>query len=86
MTAATIVKYACSLEENRDKPRHHIKKQRHHFGTKVMYSESNGFSSSYGTVRPYRRLNTEELMLSTVLKSSLDSKEIKPVNPKGNQS
>ena len=47
VTAATIVKYACSLEENCDKLRHHIKKKRHHFGTKVPYSESNGFSSSH---------------------------------------
>ena len=38
------------------------------------------------TVGQYRRLSTEELMLSVVLESSSDSKEIKPVNPKGNQS
>ena len=42
-------------------------------------------------VGPYRRLSTEELVLSKcgvekTLKSSLDSEEIKPVNPKGNQS
>ena len=38
-----------------------------------------------------RRLSTKELMLSScgagkTLESHLDSKEIKPVNPKGNQS
>ena len=38
-----------------------------------------------------RKLSSEELMLLTVvleksLESSLDCKEIKPVNPKGNQS
>ena len=37
-----------------------------------------------------RRLNAKELMLSNVilemnLESPLDNKEIKPVNPKGNQ-
>ena len=33
-----------------------------------------------------RRLNTEELMLMKTPESPLDSKEIKPVNPKANQS
>ena len=35
---------------------------------------------------PYRRLSTEELMLEKTLESPLNNKEIKPVNPKGNQS
>ena len=30
-----------------DKPREHIKKQRHHFADKVPYSQSFGFSSSH---------------------------------------
>ena len=34
---------------------------------------------------PYRRLSTEELLEKT-LESPLNNKEIKPVNPKGNQS
>ena len=43
-------------------------------------------------VGPWRRLSSEELMLfwtvvlEKILESSLDCKEIKPVNPKGNQS
>ena len=42
-------------------------------------------------VEPLRKLSAEELMLLTVelentLESPLDCKEIKPVNPKGNQS
>ena len=42
------------------------------------------------TVGPYRRLSAKELMLQTVvlekmLESPLDSKEIKAVNPRGNQ-
>ena len=42
-------------------------------------------------VGPYGRLRAKELMLSNcgageVLESPLDSKKIKPVNPKGNQS
>ena len=41
-------------------------------------------------VEPQRRLNTEKLMLLNLvlektLKSPLDYKKIKPVNPKGNQ-
>ena len=41
-------------------------------------------------VGPGRRLSTRELMLSIVvlektLESPLDGKELKPVNPKGNQ-
>ena len=41
-------------------------------------------------VAPGRRLNTGELILSIVvlektLESPLDGKELKPVNPKGNQ-
>ena len=35
VTAAMTLKDACSLEENYDKPRQHIKKQRHYFPTKI---------------------------------------------------
>ena len=34
----------------------------------------------------YRRIDAFELVLEKTLESSLDCKEIKPVNPKGNQS
>ena len=46
----------CSLEIKRclllgrkamTKPRQHIKKQRHHFANKGLYSQTYGFSSSY---------------------------------------
>ena len=30
-----------------DRPRHHIKKQRHYFAEKVPFSQSYGFSSGY---------------------------------------
>ena len=46
MTAAMILKDACSLEENYDKPKQHIKKQRHHFAIKRLYSQSYGFSNN----------------------------------------
>ena len=45
--AAMKLKDACSLEENYDQPRQHIKKQRHHFGNKGLSRQSYGFSSSH---------------------------------------
>ena len=50
-------------KENYDKPRLHIEKQRHHFANEGLYSQSYGFSGSYVTAGPSRRLSTEELML-----------------------
>ena len=47
VTAAMKLKDACSLEENYDKPRQHIKKQRHCFANKGPYSQSYGFSGSH---------------------------------------
>ena len=37
-------------EKLHEKPRQHIKKQRHHFADKDLYSQSYGFSSSSHTV------------------------------------
>ena len=57
---------------------------------KGLSSQSSGFSSSRVNVRagPERKLCAKELMLlncgvEKTLESPLDSKEIKPVNPKG---
>ena len=41
------MKTLASWKENYDKPREHIKKQRHHFADKGLYSQSSGFSSSH---------------------------------------
>ena len=71
----------------------HIKKQRHNFAEKGLYSQSHGFSSSH--VRMWE-LNYKEswvlknwcfwtVVLEKTFESPLDSKEIKPVNPKENQ-
>ena len=46
ITAAMKLKDAFSLEKSCDKPRQRIKKQRHHFADKRLYSQSYGFSSS----------------------------------------
>ena len=37
----------CSLENNYDQPREHIKKQRHYFADKGPSSQSDGFSGSH---------------------------------------
>ena len=79
--------------KNYDKPRQCIKKQRHHFADKGPYSQSCGFSSSHVWMW---ELDHEEgwapknwcfwtVVLEKTLESPLNSKEIKPVNPKGNQ-
>ena len=85
VTAVTKLKDACSLEE---KLQQHIKKQRHHFDDKGPYSQSYGFCLVMYRCESQliKKAESEELMLlKKTLESSLDSKEIKPVNPKGNQ-
>ena len=47
ITAAIKLKDGCSLEENYDQPRQHIKKQRHYFAAKNPSSHSYDFSSSH---------------------------------------
>ena len=77
-----------------DKTRSCIKKQRHHFDEKGPYSQSYGFSSSYVQVWELDHIEgwvprnwcIWTVVLGKTLESPLDSKEIEPVNPKGNQS
>ena len=65
MTAAVKFKATCSLEGNYDKPREHVKKQRHYFANKDLSSQSIVFPVvMYGCESwTYRKLSTEELML-----------------------
>ena len=71
-----------------------ITKQRRHFTSKGPYSQSYGFSSSHVWMRELDYKESLALknwcfwtvVLEMTLESSLDSKEIKPVNPKGKQS
>ena len=76
-----------------DKPRQHIKKQRHYFANKGPYSQSYTF---YGSHVWMWELHHKEscvpknwcfltVALENTLESPSDSKEIKLVNPKGNQ-
>ena len=71
-----------------------IKKQRHYFANKCSSSQSYGFSSSHVWMW---ELDYEEnwapknwcfwtVVLEKTLESPLDSKQIQPVHPKGNQS
>ena len=77
-----------------DQPRQHVKKQRRYFTNQGLSSQSSGFSSSHVLMW---ELDYKEswvlknwcfwtVMLENTLESPLDCKEIKPVNPKGNQS
>ena len=47
VTAATELKAFAPCSNSYDKPRHCIKKQRHHFANKGPYNQSYGFSSSH---------------------------------------
>ena len=77
-----------------DQPRQHIKKQRHYFVDKGPFSQSYGFSSSHVWMWELDHKENWVLknwcfwnvVLGKTLESPLDCKEIKPVNPKGNQS
>ena len=73
-----------------------IKKQRHHFADKSLYSQSYGFSSSHVWMRELDYKESWELslknwcfwavVLKNTLESPLDCKDIQPVHPEGNQS
>ena len=78
--------------KSNDKSRQCMKKQRHHFANKGLYSQSYAFTSSH--VQMWELDHKEgwapknwyflTVVLEKTLESPLGSKEIKPVNPKGN--
>ena len=94
VTAAMKLKDAYSLEEKLWLTWQRIKKQRHYFTDKGPSSQSYCFPSSqvgmweldYKESWALKNWCFWTLMLEKILESPLDSKEIKPVNPKGNQS
>ena len=77
-----------------DKHRQYIKKQRHYFDDKIPSTQRYGFSSSHVWI--WELANKEgwvpknwwfwTVVLEKTLESPLESKEFKPVYPKGNQS
>ena len=91
------IKTLAPWKKNYNKPRKHNnnkKKQRHHFAHKGSYCQSYRFSSSH--VRMWELDHREGwapknwyfhiVVLENTLESPLKCKEIKPVDPKGNQS
>ena len=94
VTADMKLKTLAAWKNSYDQPRQHIKKQRHYFANKDLSSQSYGFSSSH--VQTWEIDYKESwapknwcfwtVVLEKTLENPLDSKEIKPVNAKGNQS
>ena len=89
---------SCEIERRlllgrKGKPGQQVKKQRHHFAHKGPQSQSYGFSSS--CVQMWELDHTEDwalknwcfwiVVLEKTPENPLDSRENKPVNPKGDQ-
>ena len=80
-------------KESYDKPRQHIEKQRHHFANKGLHSQNYDFFNSHIWMwdldhkKGFGPKNWcfQVVVLEKTLEGSLGSKEIKSVNPKGNQ-
>ena len=94
ITAVMKLKECLLLGRKADKPRQHIKKQRHYFVDKGPSSQGYGFSSSHVWMWELDHKGSWVLknrcfltvVLKKTLESPLDCREIKSVNPKGNQS
>ena len=77
-----------------DKPKQHVKKKKRYLANKGPYGQSYVFSSGHVWIREldhkesWARKNWcfGTVVLEKTLESPLDCKQIKPVNPKGNQS
>ena len=86
------IKRPALWKKSYDQPRQHVKKERHYFADKGLSSQSYGFSSSQVWMWEFDYKESWApknwcfwmVMLEKSLESPLDSKEIKPANPKGN--
>ena len=93
VTADMKLKDTAPCTKSYNKPRQHIKKQRHYFANKGPSSQSKGFSSSHVWMweLDYKESWAPKnwcfwaVVLEKTLESPLDCKEIQPVHPKGNQ-
>ena len=72
-------------KDNYDKPRQSIKNQRHHFADKGSCSQSYVFSSSHVWMWILKNWCFWTVVLKKTFESPLDCREVKPVDPKGNQ-
>ena len=105
VTAAMKLKKKKKLapwKKSYEKPRQHVKNQRHHFADKCLYNQTMvfpvvtyGYESWVIKMTEGQRIDAFELWLEKTLfffffektlESPLDSRDIKPINPKGNQS
>ena len=94
VTAAMKLKMLAPWKKSYDRPRQHIKKQKHYFANKGPSSQSYDFSSSH--VWMWELVYNESwapknwcfwtVVLEKTLESPLDCKEIQLVHPKGDQS
>ena len=87
------IKRCLLLEKSYGQPRQHIKKQRHYFPDNGLSSQSYGFPAAMYRCESWTikkaelwRIDAFELWCWRKLESPLDCKEVKPVNPKENQS
>ena len=80
-------------QENYDKSRQYVKKRRHHFADKDLYSKGYDLSSRHVWTwelddkegRAQKNWCFRTVVLEKTLESPLDNKDIKPVSLKGNQ-
>ena len=93
VTIAVKLKMLAPWKKSYDRPRQHIKKQRYYFANKGPSSQSYDFPVvMYGCELDYeeswvlRNWCFWTVVLDKTLESPLDWKEIKPANPKRNQS
>ena len=61
------IKTLASWKKNCEKPRQHVKKQRHLLADKGLYSQSYGISNDLGRVGPQRKLSAVEFYFQIVL-------------------
>ena len=94
VTAAMKLKDAFPWKESFDQTRQHIEKQTHYFANKGPFSQGYGFFCGHVWMW---ELDCEEgwapknwcfwtVVLEKTLESPLESKEIQPIHPKGDQS
>ena len=87
------IKILAPWKKSLDKSKQHIKKQRYQFSNRSLDNQSYDFSSSHVWMWELVRKEGwvmknwcfQTVVLEKTLERSLDSKEVKWVNPKGNQ-